>query len=227
MRSSPARCLENFLNLQFFIARTFKPTYVEKSLEFLITHGRVISMKIYFLFATLIFLAFDASAKDAYVDLRNVNIVGKVNEITSPNILKVETDRNGKRQHFWIELVQVDFGNDRNRECSTGNKTRQMFRNLTSTAEGVDACDYMDDWLDGEIVSVEITEWSEPVLKGFVFIGTTNVNYDLIEKGRYPVDYMQTRDASLALLEKKARCQRVGIWKSKMGVPEEDMKCQD
>lgn len=192
-------------------------------------------MKKYLAFVTLALLAFGANAKEAYVDLRDVNIVGKVKEIAAPNILKVETYRNGKRQHFWVELIQVDFGDDRDRGCNTGSKShnpknqQHMFRNNKPLVEPevINACERLDDWLDGEIVSVEITEWSEPVLKGFVFIGTTNVNYDLIEKGWYPVDYMQTRDASLALLEKKARCQRVGIWQSKMGIPEEDMKCQD
>jgi len=191
-------------------------------------------MKKYLVFLTLSLLAFTSYAKDAYVDLRDVNIVGQVKEVSAPNILKVETYRDGKRQHFWIELVHVDFGDVRDNQCTTGHKffspknPHYPFRNsLQLSPDTAEACQLMKDWLAGEMVSIEITEWSEPVLKGFVFLGSTNINYTLIEKGWYRVDYMQTRDATLALLEKKARCARVGIWKSKSGIPEEDLKCQE
>lgn len=184
---------------------------------------------------TLTLLAFGANATEPYVDLRDVNIVGKVTEITAPNLLKIATRQRGKPQHFWVDLIQVDFGHHRDRSCNDGTllfglkKLRYAFDKQHAVAGSslAEACWSMAALLDGEQVQVEVTQWDQPVVKGFVFMDTTNVNYDLIEKGWYPVDYKQTRDASLALLERHARCQRVGIWRAKMGIPEEDMKCQD
>jgi len=180
----------------------------------------------------LALVVINANAKDTYVDLRDVNIVGTVKEIVSPNIIKVETLKNGQRRHVFVELVNVNFGNDNNHGCKRDHKHKKHVNSFdryrtSDKRVGNDACKRMRDWLNGQIVQVEVTEWTQPVLQGFVFLGSDNINNALIAKGWYPVDYMQTRDASLALLEKKARCQRVGIWQGKMGIREEDMKCQD
>lgn len=185
-------------------------------------------------FFALIFLLLATStlAKDPYVDLRDVNLRGKVVEISAPNILKVETMKHGERRYFLIEMIYVDFGKVADKSCQKKTiphklRDRITLDSMKHTPELEKACGRMEDWLDGEPVQAEVTEWSQPILKGYLFHGSVNVNNDLIAKGWYPVDYEQTRDASLALLEKHARCQRIGIWKSKMGIPEEDLKCQD
>jgi endonuclease YncB( thermonuclease family) len=189
-------------------------------------------MKNFFALIFLPLLAANALAKEPYVDLRDVNLKGKVVEISAPNILKVETLQDGERRHFWVEMIYVDFGKVANKSCQKKTIPHKLRDRITPdsikhTPELEKACDRIDDWLDGEPVQVEVTEWDQPILKGYVFHKSVNVNHELIAKGWYPVDYKQTRDANLALLEKRARCQRVGIWKSKMGIPEEDLKCQD
>lgn len=189
-------------------------------------------LKILIALITLPFLSNISSANEHYTDLRNVNLVGKVVEVSSPNTLKVETIQFGKRRHFWVELIHVDFGADKNIQCTQKPEfhypkrmNRQVRTKPALSFSAKSACDRMKIWLNGKIVQVEITEWSQPSLKGFVFHKGTNVNYELISQGEYPVDYRQTRHASLVLLEKKARCQRVGIWQSKKGNVVEDLKC--
>lgn len=181
---------------------------------------------------SLFFIVSGIEANNTFVDQRDVNIIGIVKEISAPNILKIETLRDGQRQYFWVELAQVDFGEDRDTKCrkepnqSHHKRLERDVNRLVFNKNDDNACLRMHDWLDEKTVSIEVTEWSQPILKGFVFLGSKNINYDLITKGWYPVDYRQTRDASLALLEKEARCERVGIWQSKKGNPVEDLKCQ-
>lgn len=194
-------------------------------------------MKIHSLLSILplAFLAGTAIAGDSYVDLRNVNLSGEVVEISAPNILKIETIKNSKRVHFFIDIIHVDFGQERGEQCNNNTSrhnpidrsSRQDKKTLHADPAVANACKRMGDWLEGEKVSVEVTEWTQPILKGFVFHGETNVGHDLIKRGVYPVDYMQSRDASLVLLEKSARCSRAGIWQSKKGNPVEDLKCMN
>lgn len=181
------------------------------------------------------FVSLGLQAQESYVDLRATNISGKVIDVPAPNVLHVKTKKDGEYKTFYVELIHVDFGPERNISCkeqmtkkSASGSQKHGFR----TTEYVNpdfkqSCDRMNGWLDGKDVHIEITEWSQPVTKGFVFVGSMNINYELIARGWYRADYTQSRDASLVLLEKHARCQRVSIWESKMGIPEEDMKCQD
>jgi hypothetical protein len=176
-------------------------------------------MKIVFSLCFASMLAIGAHAKEPYVDLRNVNIQGEVVEVSSPNVLKLEAIQHGKRRHFWVDIIHVDFGELRNKSCAKG---EDIFR---STPLEI-ACEDMTKRIKGKTVQIEVTEWSQPILKGYVFHNQTNLNHELITEGKYPVDYTQTRDANLVVMEKKARCQRVGIWSSKLGIAEEDLKCQ-
>lgn len=145
-----------------------------------------------------------------YVDLRDVNLVGTVTEIGAPNVLKVQTRQQGERRHVWVELVNVDFGDVRYQTCpsrlSLGQTTPRQARVKA-------ACKRMRRWLQNETVGIEVVEWTQPVLKGYVMLDHAIVNNELIARGCHPVDYRQTRSAPAALLEKKARDRQVGIWR--------------
>ncbi|WP_045861720.1 thermonuclease family protein [Teredinibacter purpureus] len=190
-------------------------------------------MKSLLFFIAASFFTIYAQAQDSYVDLRSPNISGKVIDVPAPNVLQVRTKKDGEYKTFFVEIIHVDFGDQKNLSCRSHKKNssvlhKQGFRTTEYINPDIKkACAQMDGWLDGKDVHIEITEWSQPITKGFIFVGSTNINYELIARGWYRADYTQSRDASLVLLEKQARCQRVGIWGSKMGIPEEDMKCQD
>ncbi|MFA0809431.1 thermonuclease family protein [Microbulbifer epialgicus] len=189
-------------------------------------------MKNILAFILLPLLATNSLAKEHYVDLRDVNFKGKVVEVSSPNIFKIETTQYGSQRHFWIELINVDFGVVAGKKCQHRTLAGKIGDYVTPSFIKTDSklqqsCKYMDDLLHEKLIQAEITDWSQPILKGYLFYDAVNVNNELIANGLYRVDYKQTRDANLAILERHARCQRLGIWKSKLGIPEEDMKCQN
>lgn len=187
---------------------------------------KFILIKISLLFCAL--LSSLSYASNSYVDVRNPNFHGEVMEVSAPNIIKVKTETADGDKHFWIELIHVDFGAKAGIECNL-NWFEKLFE-PSSVESNEKSCDLLDDMLDGNKVSVEITEWSQPILKGYVFLKQDgqhiNINHYLISNGIFPVDYKQSKDAGLVRLEKKARCNRLGIWEAKKGDPVEDLKCQ-
>jgi len=155
-------------------------------------------------------------AQDSYVDLRNRNLSGKVIRVFAPNVIEIVRNQHGRKQKYFVDLINVDFGKWRNKPCK-----------LSKKPEHKKACEKVGELLDGEHISVEITQFTQDLLKGYVFLNNKNINHALIAKGLFPVDYNQSREARLVILEKTARCDRIGIWETKMGNAEEDMQCQD
>ncbi len=168
---------------------------------------------------------------EPYVDVRDVVIHGKVVNVDAPNLLKIASSQNNVNEYFWVEPVNVDYGEVRDLSCDglwhQFNKKQPLMDELKR------ACAAIKSYTKHEPVSIEVVQWQSrqwrgrPVVRGNVFIGTTHLNHELIGKGVFPVDYKETRDTTLVLLEKNARCQRLGIWSDKIGDIIDDMKCQD
>ncbi len=150
------------------------------------------------------------------VDLRNVNLAGTVTAISAPNILQVQTTQQGKRRRLWIELADVDFGPERGQTCDHSNRSPRDDRDKTLSARVKNACWRLRHWLKDKVVSLEIVDWTQPVLKGYVIHNHTIVNHAMISRGWYRVDHAQSRAAPLVQLERTARCQRVGRWKTQV-----------
>lgn len=190
-------------------------------------------------------------ASPSYVDIRNPNIHGKVVEVSAPNAIKVKTATADGDKHFWVKLIHVDFGSKAGAECNN-NWFDRLF-NPSDSEKNEESCEMLEDMLDGKSVSVEVTQWPQrtskeyasleqdngflggsqlpqTILKGYVFLKQDgkhiNINHYLIENGIFPVDFKQSRDATLVRLQKQARCNRLGIWEEKKGDPVEDLKCQ-
>jgi hypothetical protein len=181
-------------------------------------------------------MAFDMPSE--LVDLRNPNLRGEVVKIMTPTTVKVEFEKDGHDYHFFVEMINVDFGADGAVECSKSlnRHLRQRMVHYATNHIGVHerhslnlntACERMSHELLHKDISVEVSSWTQPILRGYIFKDERNYNLSLIERGLYRVDYTQSRSAHLSLIEGKARCQRVGLWKAKLGDIIEDMKCQE
>lgn len=173
---------------------------------------------------------------DDVVDIRNTNMNGEVTSVISPSIFEIEVEKNGKDYHVFLELINIDFGPDARIDCGKNTEVRyndpyyahlNKARPFKFSTPNHSACIRSKRDLLGRDVKFEITSWTQPVLKGLLWVDGVNYNRNLVEKGVYRVDYTQTRSASWSLLEGRARCSRAGIWKSKMGDPIEDMKCRE
>lgn len=183
-------------------------------------------------------IAFDMP--DGMVDIRDPNFKGEVIEIITPSTVKVEVDRNNRAEHILLEFVNVDFAGDADVECDGHYRRRwshtrngiagkhPYYKVTTKLGNKVyRACERLREDLLGEEVKIEVSSWTQPTLKGYLFIDETNYNHSLIQRGIYRVDYTQTRSATMALMEGRARCKRVGLWSSLKGNTIENMKCQE
>lgn len=168
---------------------------------------------------------------DNMVDVRNRFFEGTVIGVKSPNVIQVRTKKHDEYVHFFLDLADVNFAADTDFDCSADRSTLQKYVRPGATAEALmgrrNACERTLDELEDAHVQVEVTNWTQPHLKGYLFKDGENYNHSLIDRGLYRVNFEATRQASLLLMEGRARCKRIGIWSGLKGNQIEDKKCQE
>lgn len=176
-----------------------------------------------------------AFAEDApFVDLRPTTYRGTVTKILTPTTVEIATERDGRTEMLTLRLADIQAGNGADGQCHRTSRQYTHHKNLglrPQRSEPMDAelkyiCKVLSKTLKGETVGIEISQWNTPTT-GYLSLGDSIVNFDLIANGEYRVDYTQSRSAHLVLLEKEARCKRVGSWAAMLGNKIEDMKCQE
>lgn len=174
-------------------------------------------------------------AEDApFVDLRPTTYRGTVTKILTPTIVEIATERNGRTEMLTLRLADIQAGNGADGQCHRSSRKHSHHKTMgrrPHKAESVNAelkhiCKVLTKTLKGEAVGIEISQWNNPTT-GYLSLRNSIVNFDLIANGEYRVDYTQSRSAHLVLLEKEARCKRVGSWEVMLGNKIEDMKCQE
>lgn len=174
-------------------------------------------------------------AEDApFVDLRPTTYRGTVTKILTPTIVEIATERDGRTEVLILRLADIQPGNGADGQCHQSTRRHSHHKSLglrpqkreTVSAELKQICKVLSKTLKGETVGIEISQWNNPTT-GYLSLRNSIVNFDLIANGEYRVDYTQSRSAHLVLLEKEARCKRVGNWKGMLGNKIEDMKCQE
>ncbi len=169
-----------------------------------------------------------------YVDLRKNTFRAVVAEVISPTSVKLVTERRGYKEELILTLADIKPGNNAVGFCKKASNPHHHHKMIgpkatkapEQTPELKHTCKVLRNTLDSKDVGVQIIQWEHPA-HGYLFFGETVINYDLISKGEYRVDYAQSRSAHLVKLEKKARCDRVGSWEEMLGNKIEEMKCQD
>lgn len=176
-----------------------------------------------------------AFAEDApYVDLRPTTYRGTVTKILTPTTVEIATMRNGHTEMLTLRLADIQPGNGADGLCHQPAKKYSKHKSRGVRPQQTDSvrdelkrnCKMLSKTLKGESVGVEISQWNNPTT-GYLSLGQSIVNFDLISSGEYRVDYTQSRSAHLVLLEKEARCKRLGSWGVMLGNRIEDMKCQE
>lgn len=174
-------------------------------------------------------------AEDApFVDLRQTTYRGTVTKILTPTIVEIATERNGQTEMLTLRLADIQAGNGADGQCHQTSRKYVHHKSLglrPQKSESVNAelkhvCKVLSKTLKGEAVGIEISQWNNPTT-GYLSLRNSIVNFDLIANGEYRVDYTQSRSAHLVLLEKEARCKRLGSWEVMLGNKIEDMKCQE
>lgn len=169
-----------------------------------------------------------------YVDLRKTTFRAVVTEVISPTSVKLVTERRGYKEELILTLADIKPGNNAIGLCKKASNPHHHHKSIgpksakapEKTPELKHACKVLRETIDGKNVGVQITQWEHPT-HGYLSLGETVINYELISTGEYRVDYDQSRSAHLVKLEKKARCDRVGSWEEMLGNKIEEMKCQD
>lgn len=185
----------------------------------------------------LLFAAGTAFAENApFVDIRGTTYYGKVTSILSPTQVEITIKRDQVPEILRLRLADIAPGNgaDPMATCKTQSEPHRHHKSFATRSRSVEAtdpevkaaCKILSKAVLDKKVGVEITQWNQPT-SGYLSKDGSVINFDLISTGEYRVDYTQSRAANLVILEKEARCKRVGNWEKLLGDRIEDMKCQE
>jgi hypothetical protein len=140
-------------------------------------------------------------------------IAGKV-EVVSPGHITIVTTFGGKTKlvKFTYYIDGLDYAGTDHRECDDSIET--------------DPCKLLREYLLDKVIQFHILKYDvkTDLFSGQLFADGENVKNEMIRMGWYRFDYKKGRNQYLAILQKEAKCNARGIWKSRF-TPLTELEC--